>query len=41
MTGPRSNGFRLGVYVVKDAEIVDFTAPYGVFSVGRRFDPEQ
>ena len=24
----------------KDAEIVDFAAPYGVFSVARRFDPE-
>ena len=40
MTGARSNGFRLGVYVFKDAEIVDFAAPYGVFSVARRFDPE-
>lgn len=34
------NGFRLGIYVFKDAEIVDFAAPYGVFSVARRFDPE-
>jgi transcriptional regulator GlxA family with amidase domain len=33
-------GFRLGMYVFKDAEIVDFAAPYGVFSVARRFDPE-
>ena len=33
-------GFRLGVYVFKDAEIVDFAAPYVVFSVARRFDPE-
>src|SRR3954453_5655851 len=33
-------GFRLGIYVFKDAEIVDFAAPYGVFSVARRFDPE-
>jgi transcriptional regulator GlxA family with amidase domain len=40
MIGPRANGFRLGVYVFKDAEIVDFAAPYGVFSVARRFDPE-
>ena len=40
MTGPRTNGFRLGVYVFKDVEIVDFAAPYGVFSVARRFDPE-
>jgi len=33
-------GFRLGIYVFKDAEIVDYAAPYGVFSVARRFDPE-
>jgi len=33
-------GFRLGIYVFKDAEIVDFAAPYGVFAVARRFDPE-
>jgi transcriptional regulator GlxA family with amidase domain len=33
-------GFRLGIYVFKDAEIIDFAAPYGVFSVARRFDPE-
>ncbi len=32
-------GFRLGIYVFKDAEIVDFAAPHGVFSVARRFDP--
>ncbi|HZU16124.1 MAG TPA: DJ-1/PfpI family protein [Candidatus Dormibacteraeota bacterium] len=32
-------GFRLGIYLFKDAEIVDFAAPYGVFSVARRFDP--
>jgi len=33
-------GFRLGIYVFKDVEIVDFAAPHGVFSVARRFDPE-
>lgn len=33
-------GFRLGIYLCKDLEIVDFAAPYGVFSVARRFDPE-
>ncbi len=32
-------GFRLGVYVFKDAEIVDYAAPHGVFSVARRLDP--
>jgi len=40
MADERIQGFRLGVYVFKDAEIVDFAAPYGVFSVARRFDPE-
>lgn len=33
------NGFRLGIYVFKDAEIIDFAAPHGVFSVARRLDP--
>ena len=33
-------GFRLGIYVFKDVEIVDFAAPHGVFSVARRFMPE-
>lgn len=33
-------GFRLGIYIFKDAEIIDFAAPYGVFSVARRYDPE-
>jgi transcriptional regulator GlxA family with amidase domain len=40
MSATRIAGFRLGIYVFKDAEIVDFAAPYGVFSVARRFDPE-
>ena len=39
-TYPKTAGFRLGIYVFKDAQIVDFAAPYGVFSVARRFDPE-
>lgn len=39
-TGPTIPGFRLGIYVFKDAEIVDYAAPHGVFSVARRFDPE-
>jgi Transcriptional regulator containing an amidase domain and an AraC-type DNA-binding HTH domain len=34
------SGFRLGIYVFKDAEIVDYAAPYGVFSVARRLAPE-
>src|SRR5262249_15922493 len=37
---PKKVGFRLGIYVCKDAEIVDFAAPHGVLSVARRFDPE-
>ncbi|BDG01222.1 DJ-1/PfpI family protein [Anaeromyxobacter oryzae] len=37
---PTRPGFRLGIYVFKDAEIVDFAAPYGVFSVARRFDAD-
>ncbi len=36
----RKAGFRLGVYVFKDAEIIDYAAPCGVLSVARRFDPE-
>jgi transcriptional regulator GlxA family with amidase domain len=40
MAQARVAGFRLGIYVFKDAEIVDFAAPHGVFSVARRFDPE-
>jgi transcriptional regulator GlxA family with amidase domain len=36
----RVPGFRLGIYAFKDAEVIDFAAPYGVFSVARRFDPE-
>jgi transcriptional regulator GlxA family with amidase domain len=36
----RIPGFRLGIYVFIDAEVIDFAAPYGVFSVARRFDPE-
>ena len=42
MPGPngRRPGFRLGIYVFKDAEIVDFAAPHGVWSVARRYDPE-
>jgi transcriptional regulator GlxA family with amidase domain len=40
MADTRRPGFRLCIFVFKDAEIVDFAAPYGVFSVARRFDPE-
>jgi putative intracellular protease/amidase len=37
---PKTPRFRLGIYIFKDAEIVDFAAPYGVFSEARRLDPE-
>jgi transcriptional regulator GlxA family with amidase domain len=37
---PARAGFRLGIYVFKDAEVIDYAAPHGVFSVARRFDPE-
>jgi transcriptional regulator GlxA family with amidase domain len=40
MTKNVKPGFRLGIYLCKDLEIIDFAAPYGVFSVARRFDPE-
>lgn len=33
-------GVRLGVYVFDGAEVIDFTAPLGVFAVARRLDPE-
>ena len=39
MTDSKIDGFRLGIYVFKDAEVVDFAAPYGVFSEARRYDP--
>ena len=40
MSVPRIAGLRVGIYVFKDAEVIDFAAPYGVLSVARRFDPE-
>jgi transcriptional regulator GlxA family with amidase domain len=40
MKFPYRPGFRLGIYVFKDAEVIDYAAPYGVFSVARRYDPE-
>lgn len=39
MSPSKKAGFRLGIYVFKDAEIIDYAAPYGVFSVARRLDP--
>lgn len=33
-------GKRLGVYVFEGVEVVDFTAPFGVFAVAQRLDPE-
>jgi transcriptional regulator GlxA family with amidase domain len=39
MSNGRREGFRLGIYIFDRAEVVDFAAPYGVFSVARRFEP--
>ena len=39
MSNGRREGFRLGIYIFDRAEAVDFAAPYGVFSVARRFEP--
>ncbi len=36
---PPKLGFRLGIYVFKDVEVIDFAAPYGVFAVARRLEP--
>lgn len=33
-------GKRLGIYVFDGVEVVDFTAPLGVFAVAQRMDPE-
>ena len=33
-------GKRLGIYVFDGVEVVDFTAPFGVFAVAQRMDPE-
>lgn len=33
-------GKRLGIYVFDGVEVIDFTAPLGVFAVARRMDPE-
>lgn len=30
---------RLGIYVFDDVEVIDFTAPFGVFAVAQRMDP--
>ena len=31
---------RLGIYVFNGVEVIDFTAPLGVFAVAQRLDPE-
>lgn len=31
---------RLGIYIFDGVEVVDFTAPFGVFAVAQRMDPE-
>lgn len=35
----KKKGFRLGIYIFKDAEVIDYAGPYGVFAVARRMDP--
>jgi hypothetical protein len=35
MSTYRIAGFCLGIYVFKDAEVIDFAAPYGVFFIAR------
>ena len=39
MTSSKIDGFRFGIYVFEDAEVVGFAAPYGVFSVVRWYGP--
>ena len=39
-TQPRQPGFRLGVYVFKDAEVIDYAAPIGVFSVAHHAEQQ-
>lgn len=36
----RIAGFRLGIYVFKDAEVLDYSSVAGVLAMARRFDPE-
>lgn len=31
---------RLGIYTFDDVEVIDFSAPFGVFAVAQRMDPE-
>lgn len=31
---------RLGIYIFDGVEVVDFTAPFGIFAVAQRMDPE-
>jgi transcriptional regulator GlxA family with amidase domain len=31
---------RLGIYVFDGVEVIDFTAPFGIFAVAQRMDPE-
>ncbi|GAA5166916.1 DJ-1/PfpI family protein [Viridibacterium curvum] len=36
----RNAGFRLGIHVFRDAEVLDYASVAGVLSMARRFDPE-
>lgn len=33
-------GYRVGIFVCRDAEVVDFASPYGVLSIARRLQPQ-
>lgn len=35
-----TKGFRVGIFVCRDAEVVDFSSPYGVLSIARRIQPQ-
>lgn len=35
-----TRGFRVGIFVCRDAEVVDFASPYGVLSIARRLHPQ-
>lgn len=40
MAQPQKPGFRVGVYVYRNADVLTFSSVFGVLSVSRRFDPE-
>ncbi|WP_459615226.1 DJ-1/PfpI family protein [Bordetella sp. 2513F-2] len=36
----KNPGYRLGIYVYHDAEVMDISVPFGVFATARRYEPE-